>query len=70
MSDRGPISPCTSVCQLDPATGWCRGCWRTIEEIASWPRLSAAEKGRVLDLLAERRALPHAGHEARSLPKG
>ena len=29
-------SPCTSVCTIDPATGWCAGCLRTIDEIAAW----------------------------------
>ena len=29
-------SPCTSVCRMDPATGWCLGCWRTLDEIAAW----------------------------------
>lgn len=29
-------SPCVSVCKIDPATGWCRGCRRTREEIRAW----------------------------------
>ena len=29
-------SPCTSVCRMDPATGLCLGCWRTLDEIAAW----------------------------------
>lgn len=29
-------SPCLSVCQMDPASGLCLGCLRTLEEIARW----------------------------------
>jgi len=53
-----PLSPCTSVCVLDPATGWCKGCFRTIEEIAAWPSLAAEEKQNVLAELARRRSAP------------
>ena len=37
-------SPCISVCQMDEATGWCNGCWRTLDEIAHWAVLDAPEK--------------------------
>jgi uncharacterized protein len=49
-----PQSPCIQVCVLD-AHGYCQGCYRTIEEIARWSRMSAAEQRRVLDCLAARR---------------
>ncbi|HYM32879.1 MAG TPA: DUF1289 domain-containing protein [Candidatus Cybelea sp.] len=49
-------SPCIGVCILDGDTGWCRGCLRTVPEIASWPRLSRAERRRLVERLAERRA--------------
>ena len=29
-------SPCVSVCTMDPASGLCGGCFRTLEEIADW----------------------------------
>ena len=29
-------SPCISVCVMDPATGLCCGCLRTLDEIARW----------------------------------
>jgi predicted Fe-S protein YdhL (DUF1289 family) len=51
-----PISPCIAVCQIDPATGYCRGCRRTIEEIAGWLAMSADERRRVLAAVAKRRA--------------
>jgi predicted Fe-S protein YdhL (DUF1289 family) len=29
-------SPCVKVCVVDPTTGLCLGCHRTLEEIAGW----------------------------------
>ncbi|MDX1488215.1 MAG: DUF1289 domain-containing protein [Acidiferrobacterales bacterium] len=43
------------VCQLDPVTGWCRGCHRTLDEIAGWPTYSIDEKRVVLARIAQRR---------------
>ena len=30
------VSPCISICKLDPKTGYCYGCGRNIEEIKLW----------------------------------
>lgn len=54
MDDPDPPSPCTLVCTLDVATGWCLGCGRDIEEIAAWSSMSPAERRAVLDRLPER----------------
>jgi len=51
---RAPDSPCTGVCRLDPRTGWCEGCRRTLEEIADWPMLNNGEKRAVLARLPGR----------------
>lgn len=48
-------SPCTGVCRIDPLTGWCEGCARTIEEIMVWPRADDAEKRAIVARLPERR---------------
>jgi predicted Fe-S protein YdhL (DUF1289 family) len=48
-------SPCTSVCQMDERTGWCVGCMRTIDEIASWSVLDEAAKRRIGEALSVRR---------------
>ena len=32
-------SPCVKVCQMDPGSGCCLGCARTLEEIARWGEL-------------------------------
>lgn len=48
-------SPCIDVCRMDAASGYCEGCRRTLEEIASWSTYSAAEKRAVLALLSARK---------------
>jgi hypothetical protein len=52
----GPPSPCISVCQIDPKTGWCIGCHRTIDEIRDWIISTPEERQKILDALAVRRS--------------
>jgi len=49
-----PPSPCNSICKLDPESGFCLGCKRTLDEIVDWPMLRASEKTAVLAKLNER----------------
>jgi uncharacterized protein len=56
--DVAPASPCIGVCLIDPATGHCRGCLRSIAEITNWYASSAAEKRAILVLLAGRSRSP------------
>lgn len=37
-------SPCISVCRMEPSTGLCKGCLRTLDEIAAWSTLDDAGK--------------------------
>jgi predicted Fe-S protein YdhL (DUF1289 family) len=49
-------SPCISICRMEPATGFCEGCLRTIAEIAAWSRMDDAGKRsvwRAIELRAE-----------------
>ena len=55
--DPAPVSPCLGICLMDPATRMCRGCLRTVEEIARWYGAGAPEKRAILARLAERRRL-------------
>lgn len=55
-------SPCTNICVIDPATGWCRGCARTLAEIAAWASASEAEQAAILAALPARRAKADASH--------
>ena len=47
-------SPCIAVCMIDPRSGLCYGCGRTLPEIASWHRLDSAERQAVMATLAAR----------------
>lgn len=40
---------------MEPATGWCRGCLRTIDEIAAWGTLDDDARRAVLQALPSRR---------------
>ncbi len=48
-------SPCTSVCKIDVATGFCEGCRRSLDEIAGWSAMDDAAKLAVWRLLRARR---------------
>lgn len=48
-------SPCVNVCRID-ARGLCEGCARTLDEIARWTSMTAAERDRVMRELPGRRA--------------
>ncbi|HWD57667.1 MAG TPA: DUF1289 domain-containing protein [Stellaceae bacterium] len=56
MNETIPPSPCLGICIMDPHTRQCRGCLRTVEEIARWYEASPAEKRALLAALAARRA--------------
>lgn len=40
-------SPCNRVCTLDPASGICLGCGRSLAEITAWTQMSDAERERL-----------------------
>ncbi|KAF1710484.1 CoA pyrophosphatase [Pseudoxanthomonas kalamensis DSM 18571] len=76
-------SPCTGICTLDE-DGYCRGCRRTLAEIASWSQIGDAERERLMqsvlprrsplsslfDALPEQLALRSALHGLDRLPEG
>jgi len=51
----GASSPCVEVCELDYAAGVCRGCYRTMNEIAAWGYSNEDEKQRILNNIEERK---------------
>ncbi|MCY7370783.1 MAG: DUF1289 domain-containing protein [Polaromonas sp.] len=53
-------SPCISLCRVDPHTGWCDGCLRTLDEISEWSRLDEAGKRRVWQAIGRRAEGPAA----------
>jgi predicted Fe-S protein YdhL (DUF1289 family) len=61
MGEPAPISPCLGICIMDPRTRQCRGCLRTVEEIARWYEASVAEKRALIAVLEARRAMAGEG---------
>ena len=37
-------SPCVGVCKMDDVAGWCKGCFRTLDELTGWSRATDAAK--------------------------
>jgi predicted Fe-S protein YdhL (DUF1289 family) len=54
MTTSAPSSPCVSICRMNPQTGLCQGCLRTIDEIANWSLLTNHEKLDILQQIEER----------------
>lgn len=48
-------SPCQKICTLDEETGYCKGCFRTVAEVAGWLTYTDEQKQEVLECLAQRR---------------
>lgn len=49
-------SPCVSLCEMSPHNGFCVGCFRTLDEIASWSVLDAVARRAIVASLPARRA--------------
>lgn len=59
MSDRPPApikTPCVKVCVVDGESGLCMGCFRELQEVAGWSRMSETERDAVLADLPGRKA--------------
>lgn len=70
MNGSGVASPCIDVCRMDPRSGLCAGCLRTIDEIAAWGTLSDAGKQAVWQRLElRRRAAPLPATPGAPIPK-
>ena len=49
-------SPCIKICVIHPEERLCIGCYRSIEEIATWSRLSPEDRQTITADLAGRSA--------------
>lgn len=49
-------SPCIGVCSMSEATGFCHGCYRTIDEIKAWWDMNVSEQKSLLLTLDERQS--------------
>lgn len=47
-------SPCVKLCVVHPEERICVGCFRTIDEIATWSRLTPAERATIMADLPDR----------------
>ena len=55
LTDGEPApSPCISICRMDMQTGWCEGCFRTLDEIAAWSTMDDAGKRTIWSELRQR----------------
>jgi hypothetical protein len=61
-------SPCIKICALDPASDLCRGCGRTLDEIARWYGLSNDERLRIMAELPARITSLRQAHINRAKP--
>ena len=48
-------SPCISVCEKNPINKYCKGCWRTMEEIEDWETYDEKERLEIIRQLHSRR---------------
>ena len=48
------ISPCEKICAVDPCSGLCLGCGRSLSEIERWATFDDGERARVMAELPER----------------
>jgi predicted Fe-S protein YdhL (DUF1289 family) len=47
-------TPCEKICMVDAPSGLCRGCGRSLDEIARWAACSDAERARIMAELPPR----------------
>lgn len=49
-------SPCVKLCVVEPASGLCLGCYRSIAEISDWAAMGAEARSAVMAALPARAA--------------
>jgi predicted Fe-S protein YdhL (DUF1289 family) len=47
-------SPCVQICIVHPETRICTGCYRTIDEITDWSRMTPEARRNIMDNLPAR----------------
>ena len=47
-------SPCVQICVVHPETRICTGCYRTIDEITDWSRMTPEARRTIMDDLSAR----------------
>lgn len=49
-------SPCVKICVIHPAARICTGCFRSLDEIAGWSRMSPEDRSAIMADLPGREA--------------
>ncbi|MCM2561244.1 DUF1289 domain-containing protein [Lutimaribacter sp. EGI FJ00015] len=47
-------SPCVKICVIHPQERICTGCYRSLDEITQWSRMTPAERRAVMEALPDR----------------
>lgn len=50
-------TPCIKICVVDGESGLCMGCYRRLNEVAGWSKLSPDKRDEIMAELPDRRAL-------------
>ncbi|WP_284145531.1 MULTISPECIES: DUF1289 domain-containing protein [Xanthobacter] len=50
------VTPCIKVCAVEPLSGLCIGCGRTLREIGGWASFSPDARDRIMAVLPDRLA--------------
>lgn len=50
------VTPCIKVCVVEPLSGLCIGCGRTLREIGGWASFSPDARDRIMAVLPDRLA--------------
>ena len=53
---RSIVTPCVQVCIVDGPSGLCLGCYRTLNEIGGWSRLTDEKRAEIMAELPAREA--------------
>ncbi|MAT56710.1 MAG: DUF1289 domain-containing protein [Melioribacteraceae bacterium] len=52
---KNPTTPCIKICEMDKETQLCKGCFRTISEIAVWGMLNENQKDLIYNEIGKRK---------------
>lgn len=50
-------SPCVRICVVHPEARICTGCYRSIDEIGRWSKMSAEERREIMAALPDRASM-------------
>lgn len=62
-------TPCVGVCEIEPASALCKGCRRTLAEIAAWGTMPDAERQRIMNELGQRSGATRQGQHVAVGPR-